>query len=127
MEELFSKRFEEEVCSHVGNMNDISPSVYSEEDGLIKMLQSIRRTGDKYSIVMKALQRDELVRVLTSIKDIGISSLIKKTTIKEEMEALSINHLSGYVTSKKTGLFDLDINNMRYEVVRRAIGILFTW
>lgn len=91
------------------------------------MLQSIRRTGDKYSIVMKALQRDELVRVLTSIKDIGISSLIKKTTIKEEMEALSINHLSGYVTSKKTGLFDLDINNMRYEVVRRAIGILFTW
>jgi len=127
MEELYEKMLRDEVGDIVGDMMPTTMSVYDGEDGLITLLSCIRALSDGYALVMSNIDHDRLVSILTSIKEVDIPHWYRHHSHRhsDEFESLGIDHLEGYVTFHKNGLYSLHIRGLPYTTIRKVISILF--
>jgi hypothetical protein len=127
MEEEYKRRLEEEMMNLVGSMNDVSPSVFSGEDALMTFLKSVKLTNDGYSFRLLGIEKELLFSILSALKEVGLEPGHKKTSIRVELEEMGLSGFSHYITCKKNGLFDIQIRELNFHMIRKVASILFVW
>lgn len=127
MEEEYSRLLEEEMTLLVGNMNDIPPSIFTGEEALLLFLKCVKIGPGGYVFKITDIDHELMIRILAGIKDIGLEEGSKKTSIREELQQMRLDHLSRYIICKKNGLYDIVIRDMNFSTVRKLLAVLFIW
>lgn len=139
IESLYSNAIQQELTTITSTKTIIPTSIYEGEHAFRMFIHCIKSdigpSGDKsgkiyYRLKIVNLDHDTLMVILTSLKDIfpsenKVSS--KRSRLSKELNALSLGHLSKWITNLKNGFYTLDIRHIPYNKITTLVRILFGW
>lgn len=132
MEEYYQDEMNRILSSITEVTNDTPDNVYDGEHSLRLMIHCIKLDGMMYRLHMKHLLHDNLMVVISHIRDIfPIPDTYhrKRGPIGKELTAIGIPHMAQYVRRHKTDpiTYTLDIRQMTYKQCTFVIRSLFSW